>query len=124
MKSTATDLGKVNITVKATIDNKVKGCTKVAAGEGYADSLVKPLNVKPEGFPVEKVESDFKCLEDKKADTFSLPELELPSNLVKESERAWVEVSIEGISLGETSSTICPRSQEMSWPQLWRMLEG
>ena len=101
MKSTATDLGKVNITVKATIDNSVNDCPKVAAGDGYADSLVKPLNVKPEGFPVEKVESDFKCLDAKQTGTFSLPGLELPSNLVKDSERAWVEVSLGIIFFGE-----------------------
>ena len=93
MKSQGTDIGKVNITVRAIIDNSVEGCSKVPESVvGFTDTLVKPLLVKPEGFPVEKVESDFKCIEDKQIDSFTLPELKLPSNLVKGSERAWVEV--------------------------------
>merc|ERR1719347_1683526 len=94
LKSQGTDIGKVNITVRAIIDNSVEGCTKVPESvEGFTDTLVKPLLVKPEGFPVEKVESDFKCIEDKQRDSFTLPELKLPSNLVKRSERAWVEIT-------------------------------
>jgi len=94
IKTTAIELGKVNVTVKATVSNQVKGCTPVTQGEGFADALVKPLTVKPEGFPVEKVESDFKCIEKGEEETFKMSKLELPEdNLVEGSERAWVEVT-------------------------------
>jgi len=91
--ATATDLGKVNVTVKATISNKVEGCTPVSQGEGFSDALVKPLTVKPEGLPVEIVESDFKCIETGEDEEFKISKLQLPENLVEGSERAWVEVT-------------------------------
>ena len=41
----------------------VQGCSPVEQGLGFSDRLKKPLNVKPEGIPVEKVQSEFKCLD-------------------------------------------------------------
>ena len=46
------------------IFNFYSGCDDVAPeGVGFYDALVKPLRVKPEGVPVEIVQSDFKCIE-------------------------------------------------------------
>ena len=39
---------------------------------GFKDALVKPLRVKPEGFMIEKVESEFKCLKPGEQDTFRM----------------------------------------------------
>ena len=67
-----------------------------AASEGFRDALVKPIIVKPEGFPIEKTQSEFIC---KKAEEDTLlVELEplvLPEDddLVEGSERAWVSVT-------------------------------
>ena len=92
-------LGEVNITSKATIRNDIEGCQTVATGEGFSDTLVKPLRVKPEGVPVEIVQSEFKCMDptDSEAlqfpNNFELDNLELPDNVVEGSERAWVHVT-------------------------------
>ena len=63
MKTAALTLGEVNVTVEATITNGIENCKKVSVGDGFTDALVRPLKVKPEGVPVEKVESDFKRFE-------------------------------------------------------------
>jgi len=92
LKSSALKLGEVDVKVEAKIDNAIKNCKSVEEGNGYADTLVKQLRVKPEGIPVEKVESDIKCFESGK-ETFKLSKLEVPDNAVSESERAWVYVT-------------------------------
>ena len=84
----ALKLGDVNVTVEATIKNN-DDCRTVSEGEGFKDALVKPLRVKAEGVPVEKVESDFKCFESSQ-EAFSLSTLETPKDIVEDSERAWV----------------------------------
>jgi len=92
-------LGEVNITAEAIIRNDIEGCQTVATGEGFSDTLVKPLRVKPEGVPVEIVQSEFKCMDptDSEAlqfpNNFELDNLELPDNVVEGSERAWVHVT-------------------------------
>jgi len=88
----ALKLGEVNVTVEATISNSVAECPPVSQGEGFTDALVRPLRVKPEGVPVEKVESDFKCIETG-SEKFVMQKLELPSNIVSDSERAWVYIT-------------------------------
>ena len=55
IKSRGVELGNINITVEAKITNGIDNCKDVDEGEGFADALVRPLRVKPEGFPVEKV---------------------------------------------------------------------
>jgi len=91
LKVSALKLGEVNITVKATI--MASGCDDVAPeGVGFYDALVKPLRVKPEGVPVEIVQSDFKCIESGN-DKFDLEKLTLPDNVVEDSERAWISVT-------------------------------
>merc|ERR1712203_1192972 len=74
----ALKLGDVNVTVEATIKNN-DDCRTVSEGEGFKDALVKPLRVKAEGVPVEKVESDFKCFGDGE-ETLSLSPLETPKD--------------------------------------------
>merc|ERR1719370_1492099 len=80
----ALTLGDVNITVEATIKNS-DNCASVSEGEGFKDALVKPLRVKAEGVPVEKVESDFKCFGDGE-EVFNLSPLETPKDIVEDSE--------------------------------------
>merc|ERR1711935_669523 len=57
--------------------------------------IQKPIQVKPEGFPVEKVISEFLCRkEDDEVSSIDLGELTLPTDdLVEGSARAWVTVS-------------------------------
>jgi len=92
LKSSALKLGEIDVKVEAKIDNSIKNCKSVEEGNGYADTLVKQLRVKPEGVPVEKVESDFKCFESGK-ESFKLSKLEVPDDAVSQSERAWVYVT-------------------------------
>ena len=60
LKVSALMLGEVNVTVKATIDNRGSGCSKVENGQGFSDALVKPLRVKTVGRRVGLVMFDFK----------------------------------------------------------------
>jgi len=92
LKTTALKLGEVNITVEAKITNGIENCKNVDEGEGFTDALVKPLRVKPEGVEIEKVESDFKCIESGNQ-KFEMSTLEVPKNAVSDSERAWVYVT-------------------------------
>merc|ERR1719495_726042 len=92
LKSSALKLGEIDVKVEAKIDNSIKNCKSVEEGNGYTDTLVKQLRVKPEGVPVEKVESDFKCFESGK-ESFKLSKLEVPDDAVSQSERAWVYVT-------------------------------
>merc|ERR1719233_8880 len=92
LKTKALKLGELNITVEARITNGITNCKDVVEGEGFTDALVKKLRVKPEGVPVEKVESDFKCFESGK-EKFEMSTLKVPKDVVSESERAWVYVT-------------------------------
>ena len=92
MKTTGLKLGELNITVEARITNGINDCKNVAEGDGFTDALVKQLRVKPEGVEIEKVESDFKCFESGK-EKFQMSKLEVPSDAVADSERAWVYVT-------------------------------
>merc|ERR1712106_216596 len=92
MKTTALKLGEVNVTVEARITNGIKDCKEVSEGDGFTDALVRQLRVKPEGVPIEKVESDFKCFESG-TEKFQMSKLEVPSDAVSDSERAWVYVT-------------------------------
>ena len=94
----AKKLGQVNITVEAKIDSaKNPGCNDdIGNANGYADILQKPIEVKPEGFPVEKVNSEFICRKQADSDTeLTMDALTLPedSELVEDSERAWTTVT-------------------------------
>jgi hypothetical protein len=56
-KVTAKELNEVNITVEAAINAAaVPECGSPGEADGYKDTLQKPVLVKPEGYPVEKVQ--------------------------------------------------------------------
>ena len=59
--------------------------------------IQRPVFVKPEGFPVEKVQSVFQCKEEGDMEEVELDLLELPGEeyLVEGSQRAWVGKSID-----------------------------
>jgi hypothetical protein len=83
---TAKELNEVNITVEAAINAAaVPECGTPGDADGYKDTLQKSVQVKPEGFPVEKVQSEFLCraadLADKE-ETVEMESLKLPADLV------------------------------------------
>jgi hypothetical protein len=86
-KVTAKELNEVNITVEAAINAAaVPECGTPGDAEGYKDTLQKLIHVKPEGFPVEKVQSEFLCRAADMAEKEEMIEMEslrLPSNLVR-----------------------------------------
>ena len=85
-------LDAVNITVEATV-GRVAGCrSKADLKAGTTDALVKPLKVKPEGVPVEVVESEYKCLK-RGSKRIKMRKLSLPLNTVADSGRAWVHLT-------------------------------
>ena len=90
----ARELNEVNITVEAVIES-FKGCDSGQDTQGFRDAIQKPIQVRPEGFPVEKVHSEFVCRQAEDEETkIDLSEISLPlDNLVEGSERAWITVS-------------------------------
>ena len=94
----AKELHEVNITVEARISSSDNvGCNDdVGDADGYSDIIQKGIQVKPEGFPIEKVDSEFVCrkLNDEQTivnmKSLTLP---TPSELVDGSARAWTTVT-------------------------------
>ena len=82
------------MTVEAKIDNGigVEGCEAAENVQGFADTVQRPIQVKPEGFPVEKVQSNFQCIKEN-ATEVQFEALSLPPNLVEGSERAWATIT-------------------------------
>jgi len=91
--ATALSLGDLNVTVQTQVTNGVPNCKPVERGDGFKDTLRKPIRVKPEGVPVEIVESEFKCLEVGGDSKFTFKPLSLPSSVVPQSERVWLTVT-------------------------------
>ena len=94
----AKELNEVNITVEAKISaSNNKGCNdEIGEVEGYSDTLQKSIQVKPEGFPVEKVQSEFVCRkQNESASILNMDSLTLPGpeELVNGSARAWTTVT-------------------------------
>ncbi len=90
------ELNEVNITVEAAIVDDIPNCDPAGEAVGFADTLQKPVQVRPEGYPVEKVESEFACRKDNDTEAvIKLPNLDLPSDdeLVQGSARAWLMVT-------------------------------
>ena len=56
----AKELNEVNVTVEAKIES-FDNCIYETGDQVIADKVQKPIQVKPEGFPVEKVRSEFLC---------------------------------------------------------------
>ena len=52
---------QVNVTVEAKIVSNEDCQSGDSGSEGYRDALVKPVIVKPEGFPLEETQGEFVC---------------------------------------------------------------
>jgi len=98
--TTAVRIGNINVSVTLEIDNH-EDCENIEQGLGYSDRLIRPLNVKPEGLPVEVIASELKCADaDSKSTTsdssgeivheFSVA---LPQEIVEDSGSVWFYVS-------------------------------
>ena len=72
-------------------------CGEVSDAQGLADTIQKAIEVKPEGFPVEKVKSEFLCRSSEEISSaiseVNLGAFDLPINLVEGSARAWITAS-------------------------------
>ena len=95
IETSALALGELNITVEIKITNNIRGCRPVRLGNGFKDTLRRPIRVKPEGVPVEIVESEFKCIGEEEGEDgrFDLQPLTLPDSVVPGSVRAWLTVT-------------------------------
>ena len=94
IETSALALGDLNITVETRVNNKIRGCKPVRLGNGFKDTLRRPIRVKPEGVPVEILQSEFKCLQEEEGEgRFDLQPLTLPHSVVPGSVRAWLTVS-------------------------------
>ena len=84
----------MNITVEARVRKGSLNCPRPKNPEvGTMDALVMPLKVKPEGVPVEVVESQFKCFKKARGKNIEMKKLKLPANTVADSGRAWVHLT-------------------------------
>ena len=96
----AKELQEVNVTVQAKIES-FKGCQIDGDSEGITDKVQKPIQVKPEGFPIEEVTSEFLCRKtaDEDDSIIEFGQVELPdeSNLVPGSARGFISVTGEFI---------------------------
>ncbi|KAG8221830.1 hypothetical protein J437_LFUL003464 [Ladona fulva] len=92
-----TELGEINITVSAEVDEMFPESCGPEMLLSRRDVMIKPILVKPEGFPVEKTQSSFICASESE-DVILYWNLELPSDLVEGSARA--EFSAVGDMLG------------------------
>ena len=91
----AKELNEVNVTVEAKIES-FDNCNYDTGDQIIADKVQKPIQVKPEGFPVEKVTSEFLCRQAGDETTMiDLGQIELPDqdNLVEDSARAFISVT-------------------------------
>ena len=97
----AKELQEVNVTVQAKIES-FKGCQIDGDSEGITDKVQKPIQVKPEGFPIEEVTSEFLCRKtaDDEDSIIEFGQVELPdeSNLVPGSARGFISVTGELMS--------------------------
>ncbi|XP_067001260.2 alpha-2-macroglobulin-like protein 1 [Anabrus simplex] len=94
----AVDLGELNVTVSAEIDPLYPEECGPEMVVNRRDTLVKPIRVEAEGFPVELTKSTFVCPANFSGDTNILWTLELPTDVVEDSARA--DISVVGDLLG------------------------
>nr|AFY13480.1 MULTIFUNCin [Balanus glandula] len=91
-------LGEVNITVSAKVkDGNCEQPNTVAPG---SDTVIRPIVLKPEGFPQEVTRSRFICLDKGDENHVETVEMPVPEGLVADSERAYF--SVIGDLLGPT----------------------
>ena len=84
----------MNITVEASVRKGSLDCQRPKnLKDGTLDALVTPLKVKPEGVPVEEVESQFKCFKKARGKNIKMRKLKLPANAVADSGRAWLHLT-------------------------------
>ena len=84
----------MNITVEASVRKVSLDCQRPQnLKDGTLDALVTPLKVKPEGVPVEEVESQFKCFKKARGKNIKMRKLKLPANAVADSGRAWLHLT-------------------------------
>ena len=84
----------MNITVEARVRKGSLDCQRPKNLEvGLMDALVMPLKVKPEGVPVEEVESKFNCFKKARGKNIEMKKLKLPANTVADSGRAWLHLT-------------------------------
>jgi len=88
--TTAKKIGDLNVTVDLVIDNH-QGCESVEQGLGYLDRVVRPLKVKAEGLPVEKLTTELKSSTD--GEVKHEFEIELPEEIVEDSQSLHYYVS-------------------------------
>ncbi|XP_037084525.1 murinoglobulin-1-like isoform X2 [Pollicipes pollicipes] len=87
---TFTSLGEVNITVTARLrDGNCDQPNTVGPG---SDTIIRPLVVKPEGFPQEETTSRFVCLDEGAEPHVEQISMVAPEGLVPDSERAYFSV--------------------------------
>ncbi|KAG8180425.1 hypothetical protein JTE90_022774 [Oedothorax gibbosus] len=110
LKLKATSLGKLNITVRAETSQSTQACGDSEVSDSYArDAITQPLNVEPEGFPVENVQGILFCPQDEKNGKFQETyNLDLPDDVVEGSERAYIDVTgnILGNSIANLDSLV------------------
>ncbi|KAM5140434.1 alpha-2-macroglobulin-like protein 1 [Mantella aurantiaca] len=90
----ATKLGEVNITVRTEAVNTNELCENeipIVPKQGATDTIVKPILVQPGGVLVEKSHSSLLCIQEGEDKTEEVS-LQFPSNILKDSERAYVTV--------------------------------
>nr|AFY13481.1 MULTIFUNCin [Semibalanus cariosus] len=91
-------LGDVNITVSARVkDGNCDQPNTVAPG---SDTVIRPIVIKPEGFPQEVTRSRFICLDKGNENHVETVDMSVPEGLVPDSERAYF--SVIGDLLGPT----------------------
>lgn len=95
IKLKATELGKVNITVRAETAQSSNVCGSSSVSNAVArDAITQSFNVDPEGFPAETVRSTLFCPTDNENQMFTETySLSVPEDVVKDSSRAYLDVT-------------------------------
>ncbi|XP_068113734.1 alpha-2-macroglobulin-like [Hyperolius riggenbachi] len=91
----ATKLGEVNITVRTEAVDTKELCHNeipVVPKQGATDTIVKPVLVQPGGILVEKSHSSLLCIQEGEESKTEEVSVEIPNNILKDSERAYVTV--------------------------------
>ncbi|XP_042903033.1 alpha-2-macroglobulin isoform X2 [Parasteatoda tepidariorum] len=88
-----TQVGKVNITVRAETTSKSSVCGNSTVSKAYArDAIRKPLEIEAEGFSEEKVINSLICPADSSSNVYKTSViLKTPSDLIPDSARAYID---------------------------------
>ncbi|XP_042880594.1 alpha-1-inhibitor 3-like [Penaeus japonicus] len=101
IKIAARELGVVNLTLSAFVDGSYPGTCDPVDGVEKSDALIKPIKVEAEGFPQEETWSKYICAEDFSEGEGALEtwQMEVRPNVVPGSDRGWVAVGGDLLSL-------------------------